>query len=269
MAQGARLVGQIIRDLRKKQNMTGEELGKRAGLSQSKVSKLETGLYARPDYDQIQRILNILGASSTIRQQALHALKEGRQSVGHASFHDTQPSVMSAELERRSRRIRLYAANAIPALLQTVEYRTALLRSRGYSESEIPAFIKHTLLRQDLLWDKRHVFHIIFPQAALYTRIASKREHRAQLDRLERLIGTPNIVLGIIPVEAGHILSECSSFVLYDDTTLIQAVARYEITSQDRQDIVLHSDIFTSFERLAYYDNDAIQLTRAAMDYLS
>ena len=271
MIRSIRQVGQTIRELRKKRGITGEEMGRRAGLSQSKISKIETGYYTRLQYGEIKKILNILGASHTITQQILRVVDDAAHNAdSKVWFYEYNYSHASGELEQRANLIRIYTANGIPALLQTTAYRTASLQRKGILGDELNDYLKRTVERQDLLWNEKRVFHLILPQAALYTLEAPKRVHVAQLDRLERVIsGMLSVKLGVIPVEAGTVLIEHSSFALYDEHTLIQALARYEITTQDQQEIECHSDVFTALERLAFYDDDAIALIRKAVDYFS
>lgn len=263
-------VGQTIRNLRQKQRITGEELGRRAGMSQSKISKIETGFYPRPVYSEIKSILNILSAPSVISQQVLRAVEDanGRLAWQQSGFFGVRVLAEVAGFERNSRLIRTFTTNGIPALLQTVEYRTYSLKCKGWSEQEVSANIKSTLARQDLLYDDTRKFHLIIPQAALYTFAGSKKVNAAQLDRLERMLGLPSIKLGIIPVEAGLVLVENSSFTLYDNV-LIQAVARGDIINRDPADMELHNKVFAELERLACYDEEALQLIRRAMDHFS
>ncbi|MEK7152781.1 MAG: helix-turn-helix transcriptional regulator, partial [Patescibacteria group bacterium] len=62
-------IGETIRTLRRQRNLTGEELARKAGLSQSKISKIETGQYRNLQIKELEIVLNILDAPKTIRQQ--------------------------------------------------------------------------------------------------------------------------------------------------------------------------------------------------------
>src|ERR1700691_5335176 len=76
-------VGQAIRNLRRTRNMTGEELGKRVGLSQPRISKIETGIDPSPKSADIVAILDILEAPQTIRQQIMSALGRSNRPMIH------------------------------------------------------------------------------------------------------------------------------------------------------------------------------------------
>lgn len=265
-----RFIGKTIQDLRRQLHMTGEELGQRAHLSQSKISKIETGFYGRLKYDEVQKILNILGASKTIQQQILRAVDEtAHVTQKHHALQGVTFNSDAGERERGARTIKVYVANGIPALFQTVTYRKASLEYKGFNDAEVQLGIQHTLARQDLIWEGGRTYHIIIPQAALYTLVTSRRQHLVQLDRLERYMGLSNLKLGIISVTAGQVLAEHGSFALYDDQTLVQALPRGETSTQDALDIELCREIFVALDRLAGYGEDAVQLVRKAMEYFA
>jgi transcriptional regulator with XRE-family HTH domain len=270
MIKTPKQIGSTIRDLRKKRNITGVALGTEAGLSQSKISKIEAGIYSQLKYAEIEKILNILQAPSTIRQQVLRAVDETAHSNNRGiPFTNIRFILPDVEMERQARLIRMYMATAIPASLQTASYRAASLRYKGVEEENLDILIKNTMARQDLLWDSKRIFNFILPETVLYTLAGSRESHIAQLDRLERFADIPNVKLGIIPVEAGTILIEYTTFALYDEHTLFQAIGRHEIKSRDKQDIEFYGEVFSSLQELAHYDGDAVRLIRKAIDYFS
>jgi transcriptional regulator with XRE-family HTH domain len=271
MIKSTRQVGRAIRDLRKQQHLTGEDLGRRVGISQSKISKIENGFYARLQKDEIEKILNILHTPSSIRQQIAVVVNDpGYKVHTHLPFGFNDSSVKAcAELERDARLIRIHTLRAVPALLQTPDYRMALLRYNGISEDEVGLNMKHTIMRQDLLWDNKHQFHIIIPVASLYTMAASKQVQRTQIDRLERMVQAPTVKLGIIPVEAGLTLYDIGSFALYDDRVLVQSIARGDVINRNEAEIDHILQVFDALDKLAYYDDEAVQLIRKVAMYFT
>ena len=262
-------IGQTIRELRKAKGITGEEFGRRVGLSQSKISKIETGYYTQLQYEEIENILNILEAPSPILQQTLRSLRDKTANGYSIVTYSRSISLEYTTLEHSARLIKVYTANAIPALLQTVVYRRGSLTYKGIADEAMGGYIQNALSRQDLFFDGKHSFHLVIPQSVLYTLATSKKEHVAQLDRLERIanVGDESVKLGIIPLEAGTVLAEYSSFALYDDRILVQALANSELTTKDKREVDLHVSIFNALESIACYRQDAIQLIRKAADY--
>jgi transcriptional regulator with XRE-family HTH domain len=271
MSNNVKRIGKTIKELRKKLGITGEELGRRANLSQSKISKIETGFYSTLRQEDVKNILNILQAPSTITQQVLADIDQIVSPQFYKIFSEDYFKFDYKDRERAANHIRIYTTDSVPALLQTVAYRRGSLSYKGVKEDLIPSCIKSVQARQDLLWDSKHSFYFIVPQTVLYTLATSKSEHLLQLDRLERiaLASDAGIHLGIIPLEAGTVLLEHGSFALYDDHTLVQVVTNREIVTTSRDEVKLHSDLFAALENLAFYGKDAIELVRKAMDYFS
>lgn len=61
-------IGEAIRELRKKQNITKEHLAEKAGISVSHLEKIESG-GRRPGMDTYQRLLKLLNADMVIRKE--------------------------------------------------------------------------------------------------------------------------------------------------------------------------------------------------------
>jgi len=261
--------GQTIRDLRRARRMTGEELGKLAGLSQPKISKIETGSPTPLNRSDIEKILDILEASQTIRQQILGSL-------GQATAPSTRRLKAAfrfewaLELERAAATVRAFSMDYIPALLQTLEYRRAILSHIALCEDEIQAAMRAINRRQDLLWEKQRRYHFIIHEPALYTTPADHPTQIAQLDRVERFVGVHSIRIGIIPLEAGLIPGlELAPFVLYDTLHLVKVAGNVEPVSDSSADIAEHLKIFAALERKADYGDSARTLVRKAIDYFS
>ncbi len=92
---------------------------------------------------------------------------------------------------------------------------------------------------------------------------------REQLDRLERLIGTNQVVIGIIPYNVGFAVVDVSTFVLYDDNHVSMCVAGVDIMSTDSEDIRRHQRLFEELRHKALYGQEAIGLVRDAYDHFS
>lgn len=261
MAYTNREIGKIVREYRKKRRLTGGELGARAGISQSKLSKIETGVHATLRHDEIETILNILKVSTPILQQILRSIDSGYQretlSLYRYFSRDTLDHEVSAKI------IRIYCNTTLPLLVQTVAFRKEYATLNGVG-NELQNDLKMLTARQDMLWEGTRKYEIIMPQMVLYTVFGSKSVHFSQLDRLERLVAVSNLRIGILPLEVGTAPAEYGSFAVYDDTMAINAMITGEVTTTNKQDIDIHLDIFARLQRMASYDEDAIALIRRA-----
>lgn len=261
-------LGRAIRDLRRKRSLSGEELAHKTGFSQSKISRIETGTGPKLKSNEVVKILNILEAPKTILQQAMTELGQPnnmqmRRLKGHYPFTE------SLEALRATTVLRSYSINIIPALLQTVEYRTKYLNYLDLAEDDLATAMHTTIKRQDLLWDKRLRSHFIVHESALYAMPGDRTTQPGQLDRLDRFVGNRTIKLGILAYQSGTPIVDISSFAIYDERLLAQAVVGIDILSRDASDIANCLKVFAMLDQLADYEDSARMLIRKAIDYFS
>jgi transcriptional regulator with XRE-family HTH domain len=264
-------LGQALRDLRLQRRLSGEHLGKKAGLSQSKISRIETGTSVNIDPAQIEKILHILDAPQLIRQQVLSVLGEPKlASLKRFKVSMTTVGEFNDVLERESKAelIRMVNVGILPALLQIPEYRYALLKSHDLNASEFQAAQKQIMHRQDMLWDASRRYQFVLFEPVLYGQAATRQIQRAQLDRIERFIGLHNIKLGVIPYQSWSAFELCS-FVLYDTTGVTRVVLDADLYSRSPDDIAIYLKLFNLLDRMADYGESARALIHKAVDYFS
>lgn len=262
-------IGKIIRELRKKQAMTGVALGKKTAISQSKISKIENGTYGRLSIKEIELILNILKAPHTIRQQVSHSLQQTDPLGFIQKPYNTIPHNNYDLFETNAELIELSCIHTIPALLQTLPYRIAVLQRLGVQKTDMPAFLKETLKRQGVLWGDCKL-KIIIHESTLYSIPEGKRGlHTSQMDRLKWFIDMPNMNIGIVPTEAGWPLAEAGPFAIYDRKLMFTATAHGDIRISDVETISLYTRIFAELQQIALYNDEAKRLIDRAIAYYS
>jgi transcriptional regulator with XRE-family HTH domain len=261
-------IGRTLRELRKSQGMTGTVLADKTGLSQSKISKIETGANPHILLEDAEKILNILDTPETIRQQILRQIDDGpNRNMKFRPLHISHAFGRSYELERNASQVCVFTYNVLPALLQTLEYRKSLLENYNLIPEKIAEIMSTSLKRQELLWRKDCRFHFVLPEAALYTRLAGVSMQHIQLDRLCQFSGLANIKIGIIPLEAGLCPAENGNFAIYDSRALIMCVGTGEIESNDFKDLNQHQRIFAELAQIASYGDNALSLIRKASEH--
>lgn len=261
-------IGGIIRKHRKAQGMTGVTLGELSGISQSKISKIETGRRTSFEHTEIQKLLNILEVPRVISQQVLRSIDADTAS-DTPRFYDYTRLVGGLAYEKNASSIRLYDNSGIPALVQTLTYRKAYTLAYGIRPEKIAEDIKWITARQDAISAKPMQCEILIHEAALYTVFAPKKIHIAQLDRIERLIHSPLMRLGIVSTKAGLPLVDFGPFVIYDANRVYACIVGSEIEIASRDSIEAHGKVFEQLKQLAVYGEEAITIIREAMDYIS
>lgn len=260
--------GSLIRELRKQRRLTGGELGKKVGISQSKISKLESGYYSRLNTEEINSIFAVLRPS---KKQQLEIQAALENTLSELKAHRITPPQWrnTSQLEKDARVVRMFMVSLLPAFLQTIEYRKAFLALYNFSAEELVADRRNVLNRQDLLWARDRTFHFILYEACLYACPGSRDTQLAQLDRIERLVGLENVKIGIVPFKPGLPAMPYENFVLYDTHQLIIEAVSFEIVSKDLTPIQDHIKTFTALDKRALYGGEAREIIREAVKYFS
>jgi transcriptional regulator with XRE-family HTH domain len=260
-------IGQIIRNLRRQRNMTAAELGKKVGLSQPRISKIETGVDSNPKLVEVEATLDILDAPQTIRQQVMNSF--GHQQHQLARKHSAHYEYERAfEHESKANFVRIFCLNTIPALMQTIEFREALLMRCNLHADVRMAAMTIALKRQELLWSDSRRYHFIIHEAALYTMPSNHRTQIRQLDRVRLFLDSKYCRVGIVPLQCGMAPGpENGSFAIHDDRRVAIALADNTLESRDRSDIAEHLKIFAELDRMADYNDSANNIIARAIDF--
>ncbi|HJQ09126.1 MAG TPA: helix-turn-helix transcriptional regulator [Candidatus Saccharimonadales bacterium] len=258
--------GRTLKKLRQNKQLTGEKLGSKAGISQSKVSKIETGA-TLPSLKELKKILNILECPQIIRQQIFAVFE--LSTLAHRPKYIPIPNTFNwlCKKEANTHLLRGFLFNTFPALLQTAAYREAYLQHWNLAPRELAQRISESIKRQDLLWHMGREYHFIIHEAALYAVPGNFQVQLEQLDRIERIGILKHIKIGIIPLRVSLPSVENTNFILYDTNSVALVVANQELISDDPQDIAEHLKIFDDLNQRAHYNQEARELIRQAAQY--
>ncbi len=263
-------IGFEIKQLRKQAGLTGTQLARKLGMSQAKLSNIETGKQRNLDSQQLATILNALKASAKVTEKLLLKL-ESSQEIAQSTTHAISrwSHERCKDLEDNSALIQAFLFALPPSMLQTLDYRAGLLKRYGVDEPGIQLDAKRLLTRQDLLWDSKKTFDFVLHETALYTTPAGRAAQLAQLDRLERMMRRPNIKLGIIPLLAGGAFAEHGNFVLYDNKKLAILFPGMDLFPTNDLYLSGHQRAFQELASLACYEDEAKALIRKAITHFN
>lgn len=240
-----------IRDLRKHAGLTGERLGARCAMSQSKISKIETGRII-PSVVDVERILQALDAPPELLAE-ITALAR----LANTEFQDVR-SLLRKGLEKKQAELssleaattdfRFFLPAMMGALISTPEYiRASLAHIRG----AITKTVARKIERQAVLHDTAKTFSFVLTESAVRWPICSPAVMAAQLDHLASLSALPNVRLGIIPVLASPLRGPLNTFTVYDDRLVTAETFTGAVVMRDPHDVALHLDLFQRFEGAA------------------
>ena len=246
-----------LRDARRAAGLTGERLAARCGISQSKISKIETGKALATATD-VERILTALGTGQD-RTAELVALAR----LANTEFQNVRASLRRglhhkqrelAALEAGARHVRFFLPLMITGLLQTPEYARA---SVANFPGDHPQAIARRLDRQAALYDPARRFTFILTEAAVRWQLCEPRVMAVQMGRLASLSELPNVCLGIIPLDAFVPDGPLNTFTVYDERIATAETFGGVIMMRDPRDIAYHLELFAFFERYAATGDEA------------
>lgn len=245
-----------LREARKAAGLTGERLAARCGISQSKISKIETGKVQATVTD-VERILTALGARRDLTDELLALAR-----LANTQFENTRIDLRRglyrkqrelAALETDAAHIRFFLPTMITGLLQTPEYARASL---GVFQGDHAQAIAKRLDRQAALYNRAKRFTFILTEAAVRWQLCEPSVMAMQLGRLSSLSELPNIRLGVIPLGVVIPDGPLNTFTIYDDRIATAETFGGVIMMRDPRDVADHLLLFAFFERYAVFGDD-------------
>ncbi|HET9139719.1 helix-turn-helix transcriptional regulator [Actinophytocola sp.] len=209
-----------LRSARELAGVSGRDLAHRIGISQSKVSRIESGAKL-PSLPDVQAWLRAVDAPAE-RRDLVVALTE---SV-FTEVHDWQVALRARghlqgqveEREASARVVRNYQNSVVPGLLQTAEYARRVLGMAQvpYPPDNLAAAVHGRLQRQHAIYDASRRFEFLVTEAALRWRVGPAKLLIAQLDRIASLCTLENVVIGLIPLDAAATTTLTHGFTVYE-----------------------------------------------------
>jgi len=274
-------LGAELRRLRKLAGVSGREIGRRTGMSQATVSRIELGTTA-PALPQVDAWCSALDTDSRtrsrLRAEAELALNEvdPLSAVAASGLVPLQEDVR--QLEATTNDLRNFQLSHVPGLLQTPEYaREVLGLSLPGLAADLDEAVALRVARQAVMADPRRHFGFVMTEGALTWQPASGPPGllRGQLDRIVALAGLASIDVGIIPASAPmHALPRCP-FVIYDDRDtghqpfVILELPHAALYASDPGDVEIYRKQYDAMRRSAVTGREALALVRAIAQRLT
>jgi transcriptional regulator with XRE-family HTH domain len=230
-------LGALLRTHRKRAQLTGSEAARRAGFTQSKLSKVENGILL-PSPDDVRRLAAELGMDPDATARALdlvERLQDDRtaQRVVLRRGALTEHAALLAGFGAAG-----YVVAADPAVVpEWLRTRDYLLAAAGpQSERNTKAAMTLLRKRRRLLATPDFRFEFFLFEAALKNHVGSARVMSEQMLNLATTAERhPNVVLRVVPLQAEITPALPHGFEMHDDNqvamTLMPGVL--VITSED------------------------------------
>ncbi|OHV27752.1 MULTISPECIES: helix-turn-helix domain-containing protein [Pseudofrankia] len=260
-ADETRRLGLALAALRRRQKVTGKQLADRLPMSQSKISRIETGAVI-PTPEDVEAIVRALDQDDEVvakfRRRAETQFGLGsstEEPVGH--FQSAYQ-----EYEQRSTVIESWQPDLVPGLLQTSGYaRAVFTRFADLFEYDnmitLVDQVARRLERQRVLYEEKRFTFVIMETVLRYA-IATPIEMATQIEHLQKMAARPNINLVIIPGEVDPFYPRGHGFTIFDDATALVDIATSVHRTQRPIHLAAYRRMIRKFEEQATPDTDAL-----------
>jgi transcriptional regulator with XRE-family HTH domain len=255
-----------LRRQRELAGVSGRELSRRISISQSKVSRIESGA-VMPSLPEVAAWGAALGTSE--RTQAHLAF------LTNMAFTEVEPwrEVLRGqghaqdEIQRQeelARRVRTFQSAVVPGLLQTAEYARRVFATRrpAYGEEDLSAAIAARLNRQELMFEPGKQFDFLITEAALRWHPGPAGVLLAQWDRIASILTLENVSIGLIPYDQEAVTVLSHGFVMYDDhddhsSFVTVEMVHATMTINDPNDVSIYEDRWSLLRQMAIFETEA------------
>ncbi|MEV6032765.1 helix-turn-helix transcriptional regulator [Nonomuraea sp. NPDC052116] len=269
-----------LRRLRDLAGISGRDLAHRIGISQSKVSRIESGSVI-PSLPEVTAWGDAVEAPTQTREllaDLTEAAFTEMYSWRAALQRQTHLQDDIREQEDQAQLLRVFQPTIVPGLLQTAEYarRVFSLFDPPYSEGDLPMVVAARLQRQLALYDESRRFEFIITEAALRCRPGRVRLLLAQLDRVATLSTLENVMVGVIPQDSESAVCPPHGFTLYEsdsgtgDSFVEIEVTHMRLIARDAEDVATYRRQWSLLSEMALYGDAAREfLARLSTDIRS
>lgn len=257
-----------LRRLRQDAGLSGIEAARRAGLSQSTVSRLETGRRA-PTVKEVTALCRAYRAPAELCAELRATARDIQEGTTSARIVLQRPRQMQERIgrvEQSSALIRGFQPAMVIGLAQTLDYARAMMAGRVSGET-LEQLTKSREERQAILDTDRH-FTLLHAEGALRWHIGNPTIMAAQLDHLATLTRRPNLRLGLIPWERPLTMHARHAFHLYDTHTVILGTESGTAFIADPVEVATYDRRFAELESVAVFGDEAREVfARIAGEY--
>ena len=206
-----RRLGQELRRLRERADLTGDQVAARLGWSAAKISRIETARTSPRTVD-VEALLVIYMVDSGQRQELLALHRDATRKGWWEDYRDSLPKEYTTflGLEAEATTARDWEPQVVPGLFQTEAYVRAMMESGQRSTLEAPGNVRS---RIEVRMARQHAvlgagsalaISVVLEESVLLRRFGDHEVMREQLRRLIEVSELPNVDLRILPFDADH-----------------------------------------------------------------
>lgn len=252
-------LGSALKNLRLERGLSGKSLAELAGMSQSKISRIENAVTSASD-DDVVSIARALGAGDALTRQLLAEAHRSRESVpdwesGEVDLASRQEE--TEQIEAGAVDFKVFQPTVVIGLLQISSYAEAVLSAlqkiAGPDLSGTPIrAVSARVHRQGILDEETKNFDFVMTEAVLSNRYCSAEDMLAQIRRIEEVAKRPNVTVSIIPSDlAAWTVPPFHAFSIYDDKYVFVDLYDTGLSKHDESDDGFYGRVFAAMKAQA------------------
>jgi hypothetical protein len=221
------------------------------------MSRLETG-HRGASVRDINDLCDLYEVNDKERRRLLGLAREGKQRAWWQPLGLPYSDYVGLEAEAVS--ISDFGLGFIPGLLQTADYARATVHAVApdLAPDTVEQHVHGRMTRQQQFFEREDTprFEAVVDESVLHRVVGSRAIMRAQLKRLLKLSGQPNITLRVIPYEAGALPTGNKFIVLRFASVDVRDVVHIEgltgdLYLEDPGEVEIYSTTFRTLVELA------------------
>lgn len=259
-----------LRDLRRSAGLGGVEAARRAGVSQSKISKLENGrLRAGPD--DVRALCDVYGVPDDEREGLLGLAAELRAGSRLSRVVMTRGAAQLqrqfSRLESNATVLRSFQPAMVPGILQTKAY-ARLVFGAGLTDEDRDSAVEARGRRGSALDDESKELKIIVTEGALRWQAGGSQVMTEQLDAILTVSRRPNVLIGVVPWTTPVDVFCTHAFHMYDSEAVVVGTEVASAVLDSPDDVDVYEQLFDQLAAIASTGDEARrELLRIRGDY--
>jgi transcriptional regulator with XRE-family HTH domain len=264
-------LAEALRELRRAAGLSGAALGARVYMSQTKVSRIETG-HVIPSVTDVELLVHALQVEPD----------QGRELVGLARVANTefQPNrVMNRRgyairqrdhlaLEEQSGLTRMFLPTMLGGFLQLPAYTRCAVNGgvRPRPPDVIDEVMAGKALRRAVLDRPEKEFEFLLTEGALRWKLLDAAGMAEQMEHVASVATRQNVTVYVIPFTAEIPTGALNMFALYDDRLVGIEIETGMLMLRDPTDVRYYTELFEFFRGYALRDAEARDFVLSVAD---
>ncbi|GGK42540.1 helix-turn-helix domain-containing protein [Nocardia camponoti] len=273
-----RRLAAMLRELREAAGLSKEDVSARTGINVTTLYRIEMA-QARPQRRTLGAMLDLYEVPEKTREEAISlltdALKPGMSQPYEGAVSEIYASYINFEAEALS--ARQYQTSTVPGLLQTFQYAIAVIDT-SMPRLDSPTMENRAQARMDrannLTKDEPLELWVVMDEAAIRRVVGGPATMVEQLNRLLDDTKRKNVILQILPFDAGAHPGMAGSFTLLDfrnpvdpEVVYVESMSLHHLV-EGHSEIRRFGVIFDQLRAMALSPRDSARLITEVRDEL-